>query len=160
MQVKKTDIAWAAGILDGEGCIAIIRYNPTPGTRCVEPRFVLHVKVTMGHRPTIDRLAEIFGHGTVQTHVARSERVNASYSWVAQSRKGEHVLTILRPYLLTKAAEADVALRFMELDLSPRGGKGGSTRTQRALLRDRERLYWRLRKLKSRWRFYAEKLKR
>jgi hypothetical protein len=146
--------AWAAGVIDGEGCISIIRTPPTAASRCVANRYTLHLKVTMGHEQTVKRLRRIFRTGSVQIHVPKSERLNASWSWVCQSRQSEHVLRLVRPYLLTKAKEADVGMRFLRLPLAKRGGYGGGHPTPPALTRQRERLYWRLRKLKSRWRFY------
>jgi hypothetical protein len=150
---KKTDLAWVAGIVDGEGCISIIRHPPTPGSRCRSNRYTLHVKVTMGHKSTISRLVEVMGVGTLQNHAPRGPRTNASYSWIAQARHGEQAIRLMRPYLLTKAKEADVALAFMALPLAPRGGRGGSQVIPAGLQRKRSQLYWRLRRLKPRWRF-------
>ncbi len=153
-QANEVDLAWAAGLIDGEGCVSVVTYEAEHAERCTTRRYVLVLKVTMGHRPTVERIASLLGVGTVQAHVAKSARVNASYSWVAQSRRAEAALRAVRPYLVTKAKEADVALAFMALPLARRGGPRGSRNTPLALLRARERLYWKLRKMKPRWRFY------
>ncbi len=127
LEWSKADFAWAAGLIDGEGCIAIATYDADHAPGCTSRRYVLILKVTMGHRPTVERIAQLLGVGTVQDHVARSARVNASYSWVAQSRKAEAALRAVRPYLVTKAKEADVALAFMALPLARRGGRRKTT---------------------------------
>ena len=150
----EVELAWAAGILDGEGCISII-LTP-PGKYSVTPRHVLHVKVTMGHLPTVERFAVILGNGTVQKHAARSTRTNASYSYIVQARKADAVLQLLRPYLVTKAEEADVAFEFAALPLGPRGGKKGGKAVPQEILELRNHCYWKLRRLKPRWRFYSE----
>jgi len=145
--------------MDGEGCISIVRVPAGRQKGCIRDRYTLALKVTMGHRPTVEKLQEILGLGTVQNHVPRSSRVNASYSWVCQSRKAESVLQRIRPYLLTKAKEADVALEFMRLPLALTGGRGGNSVTSPSLMGKREKLYWKLRQLKPRWRFYSKRWK-
>lgn len=149
---KKTDVAWAAGILDGEGCISIIRTPPSRSARCRSNRYTFQLKVTMGHKPTVQRLVDLFG-GTVQDHQPRTERQNASHSWIAGARIGERALKMMRPYLITKAKEADVGLAFMDLPLAPRGGRWGGKPVPDGLQKKRTELYWRLRRLKPRWRF-------
>lgn len=156
--MKETDIAWAAGLIDGEGCVFINRSQRVLASRQVTPTFRLVLKVTMGCKATVERLRDIFGVGTVQNHVPRGARVNASYSWICQSHQAMLVFDLIRPFAVTKAAELDVARRFTLLPLNVRGGKGGSTPVTPELLAQREALYWELRKLKSRWRFFEEKL--
>ena len=156
---KVRDLAWAAGIIDGEGCLSIC-YTPAsahPG--CLTDRTTFHLKVTMGHKPTVVRLRAILGVGTIQDHVAKTDRVNASYSWVASSRKAQTALLAVRPYLYTKAKEADIALKYLALPLALYGGRGGNRPIPKSLHRRRGSLYWRLRQLKPRWRFYAEALR-
>jgi len=158
--MTKLELAWAAGIIDGEGCISIIRVPASAQDRCVVDRFVLHLKVTMGHKETIDLLHRIFNAGSVQSHQPKTDRTNASYSWICQSRQAQLVLRLSSHYFVTKAKEAKVALEFMKLPLAKRGGWGGSCKTNVELSKKREILYWKLRKLKSRWRFYKEKMKK
>ena len=153
-----TEVAWAAGLIDGEGCIFINKSKYVAASRQVTPTFRLVLKVTMGCRKTVERLRDIFGVGTVQNHVPRGERVNASYSWICQSAQARTVFELIKPHAVTKAAELDVALRFASLPLNERGGKGGSSPVNPELLNQREALYWELRKLKSRWRFFEERL--
>jgi hypothetical protein len=157
--MKIANIAWAAGIIDGEGCLCVTRTAPGLSDRR-SPHYRIILKVTMGHRETIDRLASIFKDGTRQNHVARSDRVNASYSWICQARQVERVLAIVRPYLFTKAAEAAVAERFLKVRSGLVGGRNGNPKLAAKMEREREVLYWELRKLKPRWRFYARKEKR
>lgn len=153
------DVAWAAGIIDGEGCISIIRVPPTKKNGCRTVQYKMILKVTMGHRPTVERLLKIFGSGSRQDHVARTEKVNASYSWICQSVQVKKVLDVVRKYLFTKAEEADVALEFLSLPKFLVGGRGGNPVMPKSMERRREVLYWRLRKLKPRWRFYLRKMR-
>jgi hypothetical protein len=155
--MKKTDAAWAAGIVDGEGCIVINRSAPNGTQRTRTYRLV--IKVTMGHKPTIERLHTLFGIGSMQNHQPKSERMNASHSWICQARQSATVLKTIRPYLVTKADEADLAFKFLALPAIIRGGAHGQIKMPLHMEQERDRLYWAMRQAKSRWRFYLEKTK-
>jgi hypothetical protein len=130
------ELAWAAGIMDGEGCITIQRNSRM---RSVQHR--LAVKITMTHRPTIDRLKEIFSAGSIA--VGGADGMRKTYSlWITQKPAG-HVLEALLPFLVTKADEAVLALKFLEL---PRATPG--TRLPSEWIADRERYYQALRTAK------------
>lgn len=138
---RQEQLAWAAGIFDGEGCISIGYAKPQPKSRHHKPSYRLTVRVTMGHEPTVRRFAEIAGTSTVHDHGARTERANASWTWLAMARKGEAALKLLQPYLLTKAAECEIALEFMALPDVRRGGRNGSPPMDPELLRRKHELY-------------------
>jgi len=117
------------------------------------------LKVTMGHKPTIDRLFELFGAGSVQTHKAKSKAVNSSWSWLCQCDQVWKPLEKMFPYLLTKREEADLLFRFRDLPSGAVGGAGGNPQQTAEMVDAKAVFYWRLRMLKPRWRFYAAALK-
>jgi hypothetical protein len=141
------ELGWVAGIVDGEGCIHISKLQSVP--TCRSPVYRLVLRVTMGHLPTVQRLHTLTGQGTVQKHAPRGPQTNASYTWMCQQLQTAAILRQLRPYLVTKAVEADLGLKFAALPLSPRGGQC----VPRVLLAQREKMYWAMRRLKPRWRF-------
>jgi hypothetical protein len=143
-------VAWAAGIIDGEGCITISRQRPGTGGR-VNPSHRLYLKVTMGHQPTVELLRQIFRVGSV--HLQRGGRWNDAHTWLVAARQAGDVLLAVRPYLFTKAVEADLALQFLDLPRSPRGGRGGNQPLPPELLAERERLFAALRDTKPSARF-------
>jgi hypothetical protein len=151
--MKLRDLCWAAGIVDGEGCITIIKHKASSRRGCINPVYVLNLRVTMGHEPTIRRLHAIFQEGSVQPRPARNQRENDSYTWIALSRQAVRVIRALQPYLVTKAEEAWLALSFAKLLRAPCGPVPLSPEMVVA----REEHYWAMRKLKPRWRFYATK---
>lgn len=157
--MTELELAWAAGLIDGEGCVFINRSRRVLASRQQTDTYRLVLKVTMGCRTTVDRLQTIFGVGTVQNHAPASDKVNASYSWICQSAQAKAVFDLVQPYSVTKSAEIAVALRFASLPLNERGGRGGSKLMDPGLVAQREALYWELRKLKSRWRFFVHTLK-
>lgn len=154
----KTDrdlaVAWASGVFDGEGCITISRQRPGTGGR-VNPSYRLYLKVTMGHRPTIDRLRSVFGVGSI--HEQRSERYNTAWSWLVATRQAGEVLAAMRPHLVTKASEMEIAFRFLALPSGLTGGRRGNAPLSPAAVRARQELFEEMRDAKPSARFRAAK---
>lgn len=106
------DLAWAAGIVDGEGCI-FARCAKAGRNGRINPSYGVGLKVTMGHRATVDKIASMFGHGS--RHEVKQNGYNDAWTWLVQATRMWPVLLALRPYLITKAEEADLALEFLAL---------------------------------------------
>lgn len=105
--MKKTDIAWAAGMFDGEGCVRIRRQL---NSDLRNPHHSLVVDMTNTHRETVERFTSIMGVGTIYEY-----KKKGSYSYRATSQKALKVLTLLLPYLVTKREQAEVAIKFMSI---------------------------------------------
>lgn len=149
-----TEIAWLAGIFDGEGCITISRQKPGKDGR-KNWSYRLYLKVTMGHELTINRIFALTGIGTVT--IQKSKHHNQAWTWWAASREALNVLDQLRPYLVTKALEADLAFEWGALPLAPRGGRGGGQEVPQDLLAARHSLFEQMRDAKPSARFRKEK---
>lgn len=153
--ISDVQLAWAAGIIDGEGCLHISRARPNRGAGAVSPSYSFYLKVTMGHRPTVERLQSIFAAagcpGSIQS--VTQWRFNPAYSWLLASRKAIDVIRLVRPYLVTKAAEADIAEEFMSLRPAPRGGNNKFRATPPELLAERHALWDKMRRAKPSFRF-------
>lgn len=138
--VPETDLAWAAGIIDGEGYIGITRdrcENPASTNKSISYRS--DVKVTMCHEATIAKLRSIFAIGcATRTVVPRNPKHSRQFTWQVRSLQAQAVLVAIRPYLVTKADDADTVLEFCNLPHS-RTGRGGLTSEMQS---ERERLYW------------------
>lgn len=153
---RDIDLAWAGGLLDGEECITI-QFTPASSRADLKnDQYRAVVKITMGCRLTIERVCAIVGCGKVYAHPG-GQRTNSHFDWLCQARQAEQAIRVLRPYLFTKAQEADVLLEFCDLSNAPQGGKGGTKEVPEELQRRRQELYQRIRHLKPRSRFYSEK---
>lgn len=115
-----TDRAWAAGILDGEGCIIIAK--DYKGTKRVE-RFRLKVQVSMTHQPTIDRLHVMFG-GSRHNHTPQNSQWRQRHYVILCGEQAEQMLRKVLPYLTAKKEEALVALDFRKLSVKERTARG------------------------------------
>lgn len=154
MTWTETDYAWAAGIVDGEGCVFIARHKGGGKNGAKADYYTVGVKVTMGHEPTILRLREMFGSGS--KHTVEQVGWNPAYTWLAQSKIAKEVLLKIQPYCITKADEIKVALEFLALP----GWHGGQFRGPKSpeYQAIEYELWDRMRRLKPRTRYKLEKL--
>lgn len=159
--MKDTDLAWAAGIIDGEGCIYISRHAPVKKYGGLNPSYTLGLRVVMGHEGAIRRLLELFQVGGVylvdQKRNKAKREWNDAWAYMVSARKLEPVLRAIYPYLIVKKAESEVAFEFLALpNWWPGGPNGCYTPTPPELLLKRHALYERMRDLKPRSRFRKE----
>lgn len=144
------EIGYLAGIIDGEGCITITRQKPGTGGR-KNWSYRLYLKVTMGHRETVDRLREMTGVGSV--HEQKTAHWNTAWSWIVSTRDAQGILELVRPHLITKAIEADLALEWCYLPLAPLGGRNGGKEIPQEIQDQRHRLFVAMKEAKPSYRF-------
>jgi len=82
--------------------------------------------MSMVHKPTLERFASIVGVGAVVEHRSGGGRARESWQWATYNSHAVDVLRRLRPFLVTKAAESDLGLRYAEIPKT-HFRKGGRT---------------------------------
>ncbi len=89
-----TDIAWAAGLFEGEGCFHARR--TTAGWRTH-----LEMTVAMTDRDVLERLRTVVGVGTVTVRTPRPLKAHwkTQYIWRISGKKALEVAEALEPYL-------------------------------------------------------------
>ena len=115
--MTKIDIAYCAGLIDGEGYIGIKRDR---GYACQErktPGYHARIQVRMVDEPAIQFLAESFG-GTYYREKPHANKGRPLYCWQASDKNAEQTLRALLPYLKVKrrSAEAVLELRALQAD--------------------------------------------
>lgn len=120
------DIAWAAGFLDGEGCIALTRRSGAgEGTRCP----VVHACQTSP--VPLEKLAELFG-GTVRYYRDTSKGTPV-YQWsITGSGDIIDALDQLIPFLVLKKDRA-ISVRAYCRTVKPRGSRHTAAEVKRRL---------------------------
>lgn len=121
--VSKTDLAYCAGIIDGEGTVGIYR---RPNRRT----FRIAVRVAMCEPQAVDLLHHIFGGFKSLKAVPRRGRPwhRPIHEWACAAKIASACLRTLLPFLRVKRAQALNALRLQELNTKIRA----STTVQRA----------------------------
>jgi len=114
------DLAWFAGLFDGEGYIGILpsrknRYNS----------YHLVIGINMTHYATIKHIRSVWGFGSVnlikQAHIGKDGcSRKALWRWCVGPNQSLQVLMICYPYLVTKKEQAIQAISFQFYKQRPR----------------------------------------
>jgi hypothetical protein len=117
--ISESDLAYAAGIIDGEGCIKIYHAKKeTLGKGHVRDRYQLQIQVDMVKSEVVNWLQSKFG-GTVYEHrrsIKKHPTWNDSKRWYLMSKdEMTNFLGMILPYLKIKRKQAELALQFLGL---------------------------------------------
>jgi len=158
--LTEVDLAYAAGILDGEGCINIVKQKRkirrTINKRkyklykIQKPYYRLQVNVCNTQSEVITWLWLNWGGSRQIRHIPLRRTM---FYWYVVSRQAYHFLNDILPYLKLKRNQAKLAIAFQERRKIPYGSKGKKTDAEWALdeadkilmsnLKKEEQLTWR-----------------
>lgn len=131
MECRCADVAYSAGIFDGEGCISVSPYRTSDG----RDRFHCDVYVGMQSRTTLEFFQRTVGTGQIK-------RRKDIWMFQASGAKAVHVLKAVLPFLRAKKAEAQLFVEFAAT-FNARGPKP----TPMAVIERRRELSTRIRSL-------------
>jgi LAGLIDADG DNA endonuclease family protein len=130
------ELAYIAGLFDGEGCVSIRRFfRANNKSRKPCEMYTLWVQVTNVDPRLVYPLKEKFG-GSVHITKHKSPNQRDTHVWIATSKNALDFLKAIRPWLLAKSEQADIAISFQEAKQGPGGGRGAKVSTS---YRERER---------------------
>lgn len=141
---RRLSLAYCAGLFDGDGCITISKTH-TAGRK--NPTYRLCLSLVQNCFVTIRRFQSVFDINSSIIDLPRTVQQNRQvYDLRYDGTNALQVLTLIRPYLVRKSAEADVAAQFIaqgQMSVHP-GPKG----TAPEIWKVREQHYRKLRALK------------
>lgn len=97
------EAAYLAGFFDGEGCV---------GAYMRGDKVVLRLAVGNTHRPSLDRIQRAFGGSTCPINQKKRPRNKPQWQWSITGQRAKDALAVMLPYLLTKKAQAEIALTW------------------------------------------------
>lgn len=106
------DLAYIAGLVDGEGCIRVKKTKPRPD--CVSPSYTAHIHIRMVEESAIKFIHSILG-GSYYKEKRPYENRRPLFCWSIHSRQAIMAIAMLRKYLKVKAEQADLLLRLGSL---------------------------------------------
>jgi len=121
--MKKTDLAYFAGLFDGEGSISLCAYKPKG--RCIRTTYGLYISLAQTNEWIIQQLKFAFG-GNIQPYQPKYPGARMVWAWRTQSNNALVFLESIYPYLRLKKPQADVAIKFQKHKLL----RGGASRSQ------------------------------
>lgn len=119
---KETDLAWAAGFIDADGCIRIGMKKPYGPSGNITPQFYVEVSASQMTRSPLDKLKDMFG-GSVLDVSRHKSKVN--WQWKLSCGKAMECLEEILPYLVLKTEEAEVCIE-LQRSYGKRNVKGTS----------------------------------
>ena len=108
--MRQTDLAYAAGLIDGEGCITIVRKHVRYGNG-FEYRVRLHVANT--NQVVLLFLERLLG-GKIYTQPKMQSHWKQCWYWYMDGSYAVDALRLVSPYLLAKKAEAQLAIAYWD----------------------------------------------
>jgi len=108
---RLTELAYVAGLFDGEGCVVIGKRVQARKRRPPYVQHILMVSVANTNRPALDRLREMFG-GCIITEKMKYAHHTQGYTWSITSLRAARFLRRIRRYVRIKADQVNLALRF------------------------------------------------
>ena len=107
----KNILAYAAGIIDGEGCICIYKHRKRKDTKHGYI-FALTVRVTNTNEYIINWFKMQFGGGICKMADRTSRGYKDCWQWAISGKKASDFLKLIEPYLLIKYPQAELAIAF------------------------------------------------
>ncbi len=104
------EIAYLAGLVDGEGCIMINRFATSRSPIGFQYRIIL--EITMCERDTIEFIADKFDR-PIEQRIIPSGKTAFKVIW--RNQPAASILELLVPYLHGKRKQAEVCLEFQKL---------------------------------------------
>lgn len=115
--MNEVEIAWVAGLLEGEGSFSIAKRGVTAAGR-PKPNRQVHVTCGMTDRDVVERLLRTVGVGSIflDTRSRTNPKHKDLYTWRTAKRADvEALLRTIRPYMgLRRGAKIDEILAYFE----------------------------------------------
>ena len=119
--MKETDLAYLAGILDGEGCIHIKKNKRKDCPKGVQ--YQLGVSVRMSSE-NICRLYQTFFGGRIYQCKKYKSYHKQLWQWIVTACQASDFLKAVSPYLVEKKEEALLGLKFQSAKSPVKAEKG------------------------------------
>jgi len=112
--MKQTDIAYIAGLMDGEGCIRIKKEKAYACQDRKTPGYHASVQIKMVEEGAIRFVRDMLG-GWYYRQKSSVKNGRPLYCWQSSDRQAETILKTILPYLRVKHDQADLVLKLRTL---------------------------------------------
>lgn len=128
-EYSSTDIAYLAGIVDGEGSLTIGNYSHNKKTGVPHYQTILNINNT--NKSLIDWLLNTFGGGYCHYTARQTPKISrqAIYRYIATGNRLTHICQLILPFVIIKKRQVEIILEMRKTYL-PYTSKGGIQGTQ------------------------------
>lgn len=110
-----TELAYIAGIIDGEGTISVGIRNPNPKMRELRPQLVLQVAVVMTDESIISWLKQVTGIGNLYKQIKTNPKHKNIFHWRPSIKDSAKLLIQILPYLIVKKRQAELFIELVSI---------------------------------------------
>lgn len=121
--ISETDLAYAAGLIDGDGSIGINKSRDRQSRRGYKLNLKVSLYMTDSAAPMWMKMR--FG-GHLWVRESRSENWRSTNIWGIASIEARNFLEMIIPYLKTKQKQAEIAIEFQSMEKHRTMHKGSS----------------------------------
>ena len=114
IRYKKIDLAYVAGIVDGEGSISITSSDRKRSNGIIDKYYFLSVTVSNTNKPILIWLQSLFG-GSLYDKRNYYENCKPVHIWRCASNIALRFLKRIYPYLRIKKLHAEIAMQFCKV---------------------------------------------
>ena len=115
--MKNTDIAYIAGLIDGEGYLGI-KKTPRLYNGRVNPQYQERIQIRMVDEQAIEFITNTFG-GTYHKESPHAAKGRPLYCFATTDKQSVKIITTILPYLRVKNRVAETVLRLRSLKDNP-----------------------------------------
>jgi hypothetical protein len=114
-QISNIDLAWLAGLLEGEGSFMVHR---DPATETQRARIIIRIAVHMTDRDVVERVRDIVGLGTVLRRPPGKPHHKETFRWAISAKAPTlKLMRLLRPHMgERRVAQIDACLQAVSED--------------------------------------------
>ena len=123
--IVETDLAYAAGIMDGEGSICIRRHVYKTGVHNI-PSFTVYAEIRMTNWEAVSFVYDTFGGHLTEKGLTKKGKI--IYDWKIYSKKAVCFLEMIKPYLKCKHRQAAIAASFQKLPFATKQNREAVTK--------------------------------
>ena len=111
--MSKLDLAYMAGVFDGEGSIMISKQKPGASNGSISPSYYLRVSLGITDRWICELFRFNFG-GSIYKKIYRGEKYFPAWVWNLSGERAIRFLKVLLPYFHLKKAQAELGIKFQQ----------------------------------------------
>lgn len=112
-EISDVDLAWLAGLLEGEGTFILRR---EAATACQRERVIIRICVHMTDRDVVERVRDIVGVGTVLPRKPGKPHHKMTFQWIISAKAPTlELMRLLRPHMgERRRARIDACIKAVE----------------------------------------------
>lgn len=112
------ELAYFAGLFDGEGCVQIAHHKPQAGKRTEQ--HTLRCAIQMTDEKSVRSFLCFGGSVCFKGYYTRNPKWKPQWTWSISSNQAKGFLEIMLPHLRLKREQAKMAIEFQEVRKHPR----------------------------------------